>query len=225
MSRSRPINRRPFRRPPWRKSSRPYRWISLNSGGASNADGVLSATPWSLLPVASAGQPPNIVLAAGQSDVEPWADNQEIRVDRIVGDLNIRGAVSHTFVSPVDVPLAPPMYIRLGLIVQEEGDATTAPFINLFSDEHLEDFEWMWLYSSCAQGWNYIPYADADLYNRSGIGFQFRIPMDLRVRRKLGQTDTLLLYAQYATEENLSVASTDVVVSGDHVLRSVFVSK
>lgn len=223
MGKSRPINRRPWRRPPWRKSSRPRRWISLNSGVTTNADGTY-VTPWYFSAANVAGAFPNVTLAAGQIDVEPWADNQEVTIDRIVGDITIQGFVFGQHSEAPAAVWSPGVIYRLGMLVQEEGDATSAPAINLFSDEHLEDFEWMWLHEGGATNWNYM-HASAQPTIVAGMGFTKEIHLDLNVRRKLGQTDTLLLYAQAAPQFGAEFDTSVMSVTGSHVLRSIFMSK
>lgn len=220
---NRPINRRPWRRAPWRKkSSRPHRWIALNC--SANVSEECSITPpWDVPCVNSAGVQPVVTLAAGQVDVEPWADNAEVTVDRIVGQINLQGSVIQTFTEAPPVATAPATWIRLGILVQEEGDSTSAPFMNMWTDEHLEDFEWMWLREIIPSNWNYCP--GSTTTGPSGWGFTETIDLDLRVRRKLGATDNLLLYAQLATGNEPNQATHLEGVIGSHVLRSIFMSK
>jgi len=221
VGKSRPINRRPFRRPPWRKSSRPHRWISLNSGGTINATGI--AIPWFFNSVNVAGAFPSVTLSAGQIDVEPWADNQEITIDRIVGDLNFQGfAIGQHSEAPAAV-WAPGVIYRLGMLVQEEADATSAPAIDLFNDEHLEDFEWMWLHEGVPTNWNYMAPSQPNIV--AGVGFYEHLHLDLNVRRKSGQTDNLLLYAQCGTVGGTEFDTQFVSMSGSHLLRSIFMSR
>lgn len=227
MSRSRPINRRPWRRAPWRKSSRPKRWISLNSG-ISIADPVVAAPPWNFSLMsddASSGQPPAVTLATGQLDVEPWADNQEVLIDRIVGDINIRGIAANVWDAEPAYIVAPAVYLRLGMLVQEEGDATSPPLIALGNDEHLEDYEWMWLASFTPQEWNYTPTGGTAGTYIAGMGFSQTLHLDLRVKRKLGQTDQLLLYAQAAGQFDPGNSDNLLEVTGEHLLRAIFMSK
>lgn len=222
MGKSRPINTRPWRRPPWRKSARPKRWISLNSGATNGNPGYIT-TPWSVSPAENAGLPPNVVLAAGQQDVEPWADNQEVLVDRVVGDINIGGFFTAEFADIPPANYAPHVVVRFGMMVQEEADATTAPFINLFADEALEDFEWMWLHETTPENLGYATRTSSNAI--AGMGFYNHIHLDLRVKRKLGQTDLMLLYAQYALFDDPSIVSSEGSISASHVLRSIFMSK
>lgn len=221
MGKSRPINRRPWRRAPWKKNARPFRWISLNAGRTLVSTGVASVG-WLFSPAATGGVQPEIVLAAGQTDVEPWADNQEITIDRIVGQVTVSGTALANFSEVPPALYAPAVEYRLGMLVQEEGDATSAPFINLFDDEHLEDFEWMWLYQGVPANWNYQSTSAAEV---GSWGFTETIPLDLRVRRKLGQTDSLLLYAQYVRSFDANIASDLINIDGGHLLRSIFMSK
>lgn len=223
MGRSRPINRRPWRRAPWRKANRrPHRWIALNTTAGLGEDCVITE-PWAVPCAASAGVSPAVTLAAGQVDVEPWADNQEVVVDRIVGQINLQGISYVTYTEAPALATAPATMVRLGMLVQEETDPTAAPFINLFSDEHVEDFEWMWLQEVVPNNWNYLP--GSSTTGASGWGWTHTIDLDLRVKRKLGQTDNLLLYAALAIVADGNYATHFEYVTGSHLLRSVFVSK
>jgi len=221
VGKSRPINRRPFRRPPWRKSSRPHRWISLNSGV--NAAGADLIAPW-FFNGTGATAFPAVTLAAGQIDVEPWADNQEVTVDRVVGDLNFQGFAFGQHSEAPAVVWAPGVIYRLGMLVQEEADATSAPAIDLFNDEALEDYEWMWLHEGVPTNWNYMMPASQPTIV-AGVGFFEHLHIDLGVRRKLGQTDQLLLYAQAGCLNGPEFDSQTVVMTGSHLLRSIFLSK
>lgn len=219
MSSRRPINRRPWRRPPWRKSNRPKRWISLNSGVTIDSSSFL-VEPWSAAGPGDAA--PVVTLAAGQVDVEPWADNQEVTIDRIVGQINLQGVAYQTFTEVPALATAPATIIRLGMMVQEEADATSSPLLSLFSDEVLEDYEWMWLREVVPSNWNYGASTTPDL---QGWGFTESIHIDSGLRRKLGQTDNLLLYCNSGTVTGSGVETQAVFVTGSHLLRSIFMSK
>lgn len=180
---------------------------------------------WFPNPADAAGAQPVAVLAAGQTDVEPWADNEEVTIDRVVGQINLQWSVGARWVEVPAYRFAPSVAFRLGLVVQEEADATSSPFINLWSDEHLEDYEWMWLKEVIPDSWSYMPTSDENQY--VALGSTNTIDLDIGVRRKLGQTDNLLLYCQYGVFNDVSMepGSIMVLAAGSHLLRSIFMSK
>lgn len=185
---NRPINRRPFRRRPWAKGKkRPTRWNA--STNSINED---FATLNTQVPLETAsGVPPLAIIADGQLDVEPWADDQEVTVDRIVGSLLFWGwseAALAGHQAPIDVIL------KLGIVLNEELTAEDpAPIVNrrLFDQEDLEDTEWMWLHAV-----HLTP--AVTIVNAEGLvayRYSYTLPIDLRNRRKIGQRDELALYA------------------------------
>jgi len=187
--------------------------------------GVL-VNPWNFAASGSPGSFPAVTLASGQTDVEPWADNQEVVIDRIVGNIGVSGVSYGQFTTLPSVLYAPAVVCRLGILVQEEADATSAPAIDLFNDEQCEDYEWMWLRHFMPGSWNYIPNTNPSEVPTAAVGFYETLDLDLRVKRKLGQTDQLLLYAQYGTENMPELESNPTTfVSGNHLLRSIFLSK
>lgn len=185
---NRPINRRPFKRPPWRTKKRPTRWNAVSNGLIE--DGFAQAT---LVPFAYGGsQPaagPLAILVDGQVDVEPWADEQEVTLDRIVGTLIFAGRSQ--VLSPGFFP--PPVLLKLGICLNEElTDESPAPLNQkaMFEQESLEDTEWMWLHSVVLE-----PQYDTQAADGSRAEhFRYNVPVDIRNRRKIGQKDELALY-------------------------------
>lgn len=211
---NRPINRRPWRRKPWRKS-RPTRW---NASTNQANDGVILNT--SLFITTPDGNAPIAALVDGQVDVEPWADDQEVTVDRIVGSIHLHGYFQSYFPSGTNTLANKVPLIKLGIVLVEEiskDPASAAPTRNLFDQEDLEDTEWMWLWSGFPEPWSVRTAA----FTTSGAPtanvfstFAMSIPIDIRNRRKIGQSDVLALYGEYAApgpEYDISVLSyTDV---------------
>lgn len=182
---NRPINRRPWRRKPWGKK-RPTRWNASTNG--TNEDSVALNT---VVYPASTTAGPIAVLCDGQIDVEPWADEQEVTIDRIVGSLHFYGySLADTLESARDVIL------KVGIVLNEElTDDSPAPVVTklMFDQESNEDTEWIWLHSKVLEA---TPVLTGTTWVKN---FQYTIPIDIRNRRKIGQKDELAVYAQWAT--------------------------
>lgn len=210
MANQRPINRRPWRKKPWAKR-RPTRWNAVTNGA--NEDAIVLNTV--MLPSLLAdGNAPLSILVDGQVDVEPWADDQEVTIDRIVGAIHVYGR----WVYPLPNSTIPPMpLVKLGIVLNEElskDTLTAVPTRNLFDQEDLEDTEWMWLYSSlppASLAWPPIQVSD------NGVATcHWSVPVDIRNRRKIGQSDQLALYGSWCattTDYQISLQTyTDVRV-------------
>jgi len=156
---------------------------------------------------------PNMILVSGQVDVEPWADDQEVTCDRIRGQITLMGSATDTG-GPAFAP-----YVRMGLLVHEEAESesvgTDALKLNLAEQEVWEDFEWIWMWHGFPTliGFNAN---DGDQWL-----YQERVDVDIRNRRKLGHSDQLLLFAQYAP---LSATQT-VVIDGFADFREILMSR
>lgn len=124
-----------------------------------------------------------VQLLYGDTDWD-WADASEVRIDRMVGTLSwesMQTTEDAIFGCPT------PMVVRLGILATEE-DEGVHPNPNLFDPESLEEFQWMWLYSSLgsiSQG--------GTLNMRQWDN----IDVDIRTRRKLGRKDSVWLFGQY----------------------------
>jgi len=221
MANNRPINRNPFRRRPWRgrRTNRTGRWVDCNSTAlVPGEDCRVESTNF-----VCAVQDPNAmvggtkVLLTGDFDME-WADRGEVRVDRVVGDIQVS---SRSVASQNEWYL--PM-LRIGLLLVEEvQDIAAWVPPNLFLQEDLEEFEWMWLWQPDLE-------VQPPLLNPQGASGQespqfsgFRnwdsTHLDLRVKRKLGKKDHLVMLCHAASLGPIINFS----ASAQHTLRAMLV--
>lgn len=210
MANQRPINRRPWRRPPWRTKRRPTRWNAVLGG--SDTGSLLNTA---VFPAIAGGQPPTSILVDGQVDVEPWADEQEVTLDRIVGSFSFHGWAAG------DVLYSGVPYIKCGIVLLEElTDEVPAPVtqLDLFDQESVEDTEWMWL-------WAGFPTTNSSTRRDPNANlretFQHTIEVDIKNRRKIGQKDQLAFYAQFA----LPAAEIEVAVQAYTDVRCILMSR
>lgn len=214
MANNRPINRRPWRKKPWSKGNRrPVRWVELNCN-----ETISDCTIEGHNAVCAFDDPDlrrlgTTELWSGDFDAE-YADDANVVVERIVGDISLGGISLHSdgqFVVP---------YVRLGLLAVEEVEtiATWEP-PNLFLREDLEEYEWMWLYGSNFKG-NWVPTLGIEAV--PGMRYGDELHVDLRVKRKLGKKDHLVLLAQFAT---LGPPVGSITVGYFHTLRGLFSNK
>jgi len=185
-----PFKRR-VRRPLLSRVKRPVRWFD---GGSTvgQTDPPLVQT-WSLAPdpstwPAAGGRE----LIAGDIDLE-WMDKNEVVVERIVGDL------AFSFLS-VPVPPSTEIFalVRLGILVVEEVESLASwvpPW--LFDNEAIEEFEWMWLNQFVIKG---DPTVEAGVVR----GYE-NVHIDLRVKRKMGKKDHLVLVGQFGNNFAIGV--------------------
>lgn len=184
MSRSRPINRRPFRRPPWRKNAAPGErgWLSGFAGGTSwNSFGVRGAADGP-----SPAYENSIVLV----DAAELADHEEnMKVVRTVGEM--------FFI--IDGTGQDSMLVRLGLLeVSARIDpATAGEVIDYVSPNQLDEQDKSWLWMDTV----WCPQASKDYDGDTGsIRTQaVKIEFDVKNSRRLKADDRLMLYweAQY----------------------------
>lgn len=125
---------------------------------------------------------------------------------RTVGSI----AVSHSarrdtgagFPTPSSHERPPTLYYRAGIIMSEEGDpaGAVAPAIDLFDQEHLREYEWVWLHQEALRTDgvrnNFDSTGDPVVNREWG---DTNIPIDSRIKRKLGAQDSLYLYQQVKT--------------------------
>lgn len=224
MANNRPINRRPWRRRPWRKTRRPASWHDAFSTGlaASGNPGF----PWAQLTPPSAGQALSTLREIMAGDVDAvYLDREEVRVDRIVGDITFWTA------SATDGVLAQPPVVRMGLIVEEDPAERTATIdadtYSLWSPTALGNLEWMyleqpmWAASLGPRG------AESD--PQQGVReFYAHSHLDIRVKRKLGKADRLWLVMSYGNgfAADAGVTSNNWLseVYEAHMLRCVLVA-
>jgi len=207
--------RRGFR-PRRGQPKRPKRWSASSSFMVTDpSPGLVPVSVVDALALGDAGQPPVDMILSGEFDVEDWADEQEIRVDRVVGDIAIAGNATQ-----VGAPWSP-ICVRMGLIVVEElSDDGTAPdpTRNLFDQSDLQEAEWMWLHQT-------ILTAPTERMTSNVIPYAYNMHLDLRVRRKIGQKDGMFLYAAWAAETNAYDGLMVVDLRLYHHLRTIMVSK
>lgn len=198
-------NQRPIRRPPiprWRRGRRrPVRWIDAASSRTLSAPCTTSG--FDLLCDPS----PPAVLLYGDADWE-WADRSEVRIDRLVGSASWRSASVYPADTGFPVGEPVPWIVRIGVLAVEDTD-TTYPVLDLFDPEVLEEYQWMWLYSSTGNhSYNFTSAAEA----LSQLNQWDNIPMDIRTRRSLGKKDSVLLYAQTSLLSSVSTAGTNYLM-------------
>lgn len=214
---NRPINRRPFRRPPWRtRTKRPVRWIESNSH-SSNLDAGVPWVYYSALQPAGTTQSPRIMLW-GDDDLD-WMDANEATVERTVGTITLSSVVT---VLP-GVFLTLPV-VRMGILLCEELDSqNSAATIDLWERESVEEHEWLWLNQT--GDWSF----NGDYVNGGEARKAYRadVPLDLRVRRTMGKRDALCLYWQWGLQSNLEtdLPGFDLTCTGHYMLRSLIKTK
>lgn len=216
MANNKPINRRPWRKKPWAKK-RPTRWNAVTNGIDSGIEGTDALLNEQVPIELENGVAPFTVLVSGQVDVEPWADEQEVTLDRIVGTLSFHGYSTNTVGGagtwPVDIML------KCGIVLNEEVTSENpAPVVmrRLFDQEDLEDTEWMWLWSG-----KLVPVVVLDENGIWTYRYVLNIPLDIKNRRKIGQQDELTLYCA----ANPATSGYDFNVQGYTDLRCILMSR
>lgn len=224
MGKGRPINRNPFRRRPWRTKKRPTRWngsLTLN-----NTEGNGEALPLTVLPtVGSLG--PLAVLIDGSVDVEPWSDEQEVTLDRLVGSFNFTGQSVIPTNSGTLVNNLP--YVKCGLLVVddlEEEPVTVYPNISLWNQEDYEDHEWMWRKAFFPENVYYNTLKVGTPTGGSTINgltvWNTNIDIDIGVRRKIGPKAALCLYAGWVPPYE---SGWDIGVALNYEVRAILMSR
>lgn len=198
MGKRRPINRRPWRKAPWRK----VQWRDF-SFGAFDRDDAGETYDECAVPMGDieceafdgSGTTTVRFIWAGPADAEHVDDNS-VLIERIVGSISVRGVITGETAGPFALPDRMPL-VRLGLLALQEiaPDGETEPEkINLWSDAHLEDFQWMWLHQ--------VEFENPVHWTIDGYPYQswhgaVRIPVDVGVRRKLSRRDGVALLASF----------------------------
>lgn len=213
--------RRRVRRPIPLAQRRPVRWIEGNSAIGTEPLPAVSAfafTPTldtSLWPTAGGTE-----LVFGDDDLD-WMDANEATIERVVGDIDVTGFFIHTGSS---WHLSP--FVRMGmLLVQETEDISTWVPPSLWDREAIEEYEWMWLWQSHLVPIN-APVPLSSLTTPGGEQFiNYDTPtvhVDLRVRRKVGKKDHLVLLGQFGLGAGIDG---DIGISATHLLRVLFKTK
>lgn len=197
-------NRRPIRAPRqgWRRGRRrPTRWVDCFSSniasGASGAIGGGSISPGVDTGIASSYRE----LVVGDLDTE-WADANEVLVERIVGQISLSGTDTDTTIA--DIGSLPGRWgflipaVRLGLVVVEDVDDSSGPLDlpALFNADDLQDAEWMWLFQLGSPNETHLAF---DTSISSAVRtWTHDVHLDVRVKRKLGRRDRLVLVQEWA---------------------------
>jgi len=188
MGKSRPINRSPFRRKPWARTRRPASWHECLSTGASLA--LTPGYPWADL------NPPTVStsitaehtfreLLGGQSDAL-YLDRETVRIDRIVGDIQFYTS------RETGGTLSRPPVVRLGLILEADGDVSTAPdSANLWDSTSLGESKWQYLEELSPTPVVYT------LESLRVAEYYWSTHLDVRTKRSLGKRDRLWLVMTY----------------------------
>lgn len=188
-------NRRRIRTrvPSWKRGKRrPTRWNATASSGAAEGG---AGVDFIQLPYGVGPQLPVLTLVSGQIDVEPWADDQEVTLDRVVGDITVRAWGTQ---DTADRLLSPVPMFKLALLVNEEvTQDVSGQTLDLWDQEQMEDYEWMWMHHE-------IPTYQVGRALTSPAGqiaheWHAQVHLDLKNRRKIGQSDELNLYGSYRT--------------------------
>lgn len=193
---NRPINRRPWRKKPWSKSKvRPTRWNAAYAGYSPEAGFGLNEVD-----VFNVGAVPLVdsvfTLVSGQVDVEPWADDQEVTLDKVIGRLTFWAQWD-----PEGTTWHPP-YLRVGILLLEELTQDIDPVrLNLYEQETWEDYEWVWMWSGSMELTAVAEQGEPTLYARKDLDVY------TKNRRKIGQSDELVVFAQSADGVTAALAT------------------
>jgi len=205
-------NQRPIRAPrgKWRRGRRrPVRWID----GFTAVPAVVEAGP----PATTTGYLPDALvlpqgtatssinyreLIVGNLDTE-WSDDNNVLLERLVGELSFKLNLWNNFTnanrllenfnsfSPV---------VRLGVVLIEdidEGNATPPEPPSLWQADDIADGEWLW--SHQFRAWQHFEYRpDPASVTAAYVHALHDIHIDLRVRRKIGRRDRLILCHSWA---------------------------
>jgi len=177
---NRPINRRPFRRPPWRnKGAKGERgWLS----------GMTAGLDWNQIPVRGSATPfsPSLVTQVFLVDGAEMLDHEDnMKVVRTIGEIHL----TPDGTQPDDV------LVRMGILETEERTdfSTGVATVDYVSPSNLDDVDrsWMWL------GTVYVPSrgtAGSDVYILPGQNR--RIDIDTKSARRLKANDRLSLFIE-----------------------------
>jgi len=221
-------NNRPIRAPRqgWRRGRRrPTRWIDCFSTGQTSV-GLNRGYPWNLLvaPALGGGESVSTLREIISGDLDTTIlDRQEVRIDRVVGDL-------HFFQKEQGVPalgLVSPTVVRVGLIVEEDSTRPAATPItsdeySLWENDDLQRLEWMYL-EQVVPTFHEVTLHEGD--NEAVYETYWSTHLDVRVRRKLGKSDKLWLVMSYANGlASSSTSNVPAAVYYSDMLRAVIVT-
>lgn len=221
-------NQRPIRAPRgrWRRGRRrPVRWIDALSaplvfselgnaepgalGGGSIFPAGFGVTAGDLYSVSYRE------LIVGDIDTE-WADANEVVLERLVGDIHVRG-VESVGVPPEDTIISHwnelSTLVRMGIVLIEDVDEQTATDQkppSLWSADDLADGEWLWLWQLGSPQENHVYIDETDEVVQRVWCHDYHL--DLRVKRKLGRRDRLVLCHEFAVPAPTLVGTHSVSV-------------
>jgi len=192
------------------------RWTATSNEIDSGA-GLVCSLESILLGCCSDPQAPLQEIVVGEVDVEPWSDDQEIRIDRIVGNITTEVMLVWAEDPALAVQTLQPL-IRYGLTVVEEGDA---PALNLWSEDDLAQIEWMWLWQGTTDTGRTASTGGGDTVSAQWVTQS----VDIRNKRKLGFRDKLYLYGQWCWPTGLGAEPDVTGVLCVPLLRTIMVGR
>lgn len=169
------------------------RWIECNSTNSVDECSYLNRG------ISCGVTPPSLsrtILLDGDADIE-WADRNEVRIDRVVGNINV---AMQTRIEGGTGNWQEPTF-RLGILLHEEVEdlAELGP-IDLWDRESVEEYEWLWLWEGMSETHFTL---NLGTENHRIFG-RVHVPIDLRVKRKMGKKDLLVLYHQQRVESDVA---------------------
>lgn len=223
----------PFRA---RRRRRPTRWIDCASASILNLGPPEPGEPDTFVP----GQLSNLTVGlmgesgtqgAAQSAAELivgdgdtwWADDNEVRVERIVGNLTFEASARATYLDLIGnanlrfkqmlVPV-----VRFGLlVVAEEDEEVVALPPSLHEHDDLEETQWLYLYQGTGGTGIQWTYEETEIWVvRHCI---WDVPIDIRVKRKLSRRDRLVMVYEHGFLAGIPSTSISAHVSLIHQLR------
>jgi len=192
-------NQRPIRtRPPGRR--RPVRWIDAFSAGVTQTveggftTGVMP--PGSIVPAAGPSTLNFRELVVGDLDTE-WADANEVLLERVVGDIRVSGYDIANFERLGGVAWNQlQTLVRMGIVLVEDTDEDSTPEPpGLWTADDLADGEWLWLWQLGSPQNEHVQVDDVNAECIRVWNHDYHL--DLRVKRKLGRRDRLVLCHEF----------------------------
>lgn len=206
-----PFKRR-VRRPLPLAMRRPVRWIEGNS--SAGVEELPETTSFTLTPTLDTSLWPTAggtELIFGDDDLD-WMDKNEATIERVVGDISLVGFGLYD--SPLNIVTQ--AYYRLGILVVEEvEDISTWVPPSLWDREAVEEYEWMWLKQGLLKP-AFAPLVTADYR----LWYNDELHLDLRVKRKMGKKDHLVILGQFGLGGTPLVGTVGFTCS--HLLRVLF---
>lgn len=143
------------------------------------------------------------VILAGDQDIE-WADRDSVRVDRILGSVNVTAWTQLTAASPFAWDMQG-IICAFGVLCVEDTDNLFQE-IDLFDRESVEEYEWMWLERRLMDAKFSFTQGPANDDYIGAAFHQLTLDWDIKTRRSLGKKDSVVLYSQWGWMSTLSPA-------------------